>query len=63
MIFFFFLNSCFLPIVESCWRLVGEELDGDDQAGREQPVCRERGDVEVQLRRGEGQPIHVPEEG
>lgn len=48
------------PVVENGWRLLSDELDGDDQACREEPVRRERGDVEVQLRRGESQPVHVP---
>ena len=54
------VSSSSLPVVENRWRFLGDELDGDDQAGREEPVRRQRGDVDMQLRRGEGQPVHVP---
>lgn len=36
-----------LPIVENRRWLLGDELNGDDQARGEQAVCRERGHVEV----------------
>ena len=49
-----------MPVVELRWWLLGDELDGDDQAGREQSVRCQRGDVQVQFRGRKGQPIHVP---
>lgn len=40
-------DGCCLHVVEHRWRLLGDKLDGDDQASREQPMCSKRGDVEV----------------
>ena len=48
-----------IPVVENGWRLLRDELDGDDQAGREQSMRCQRGDVQVQLRGWKGEPIHV----
>ena len=46
-----------MPVVEHGWRLLGDELDGDDEASRKQPMSRERGDVQVELRGRKGEEL------
>ena len=49
-----------MPVVETGWWLLGDELDGNDQAGREQSVRCQRGYVQVKFRGRKGQSVHVP---